>query len=284
MKRFSFILTIVVATASPLLVSSNDFRVRSSRPGIDKPPRIITHASPTYQGAGSSSANYSILSDAIASGGAPAQSANYTMYTSAIGEFDAGNSALIASADYSGAIGYAGQLSGLEGPTTAVSRKTHSGAGVFDIALPSSGPVGIECRTGGASGDYELVVTFAEPVMVGSASVSSGTGTVPPGGVTASGNQITVSLTGVANAQTIFVTLSGVSDGQETTDASVAMSVLLGDTTADGFVNSADISQTKSQSGNAVTISNFREDVNLDGLINSGDISLVKSKSGTALP
>ena len=62
------------------------------------------------------------------------------------------------------------------------------------------------------------------------------------------------------------------------------MGVLFGDTTGDGFVNSADISQTKSQSGNAVTSSNFREDINTDGFINSADISFVKSKSGTALP
>lgn len=40
----------------------------------------------------------------------------------------------------------------------------------------------------------------------------------------------------------------------------------------------------KSQSGAAVTNSNFREDVTADGFINSADISLVKSKSGTALP
>jgi hypothetical protein len=62
------------------------------------------------------------------------------------------------------------------------------------------------------------------------------------------------------------------------------MGVLLGDTTGDGFVNSADISQTKSQSGQSVGSSNFREDVNTDGFLNSADISLVKSESGTALP
>jgi hypothetical protein len=73
-------------------------------------------------------------------------------------------------------------------------------------------------------------------------------------------------------------------DGTHIADVSVPMAVLLGDTNADGFVNSADISQTKSQSGNAVTGSNFREDLNADGFINSADISLVKSKSGTALP
>jgi len=65
---------------------------------------------------------------------------------------------------------------------------------------------------------------------------------------------------------------------------SASMIVLVGDTTADDSVNSADISQTKSQSGQPVTNSNFREDVTADGSINSADISLVKSKSGTALP
>jgi hypothetical protein len=59
--------------------------------------------------------------------------------------------------------------------------------------------------------------------------------------------------------------------------------VILGDTNADHAVNSADISQTKSQSGQPVGASNFREDLNVDGSINSADISLVKSKSGTAL-
>ena len=76
----------------------------------------------------------------------------------------------------------------------------------------------------------------------------------------------------------------GVTVRSNTGNVSVPMSVLLGDTTADGFVNSADISQTKSQSGQPVGASNFREDVNTDGFLNSADISLVKSKSGTALP
>jgi hypothetical protein len=87
----------------------------------------------------------------------------------------------------------------------------------------------------------------------------------------------------VSNAQTLTINLLGVSDGPNTGDVHIPVSVLLGDTTADRFVNSADISQTKSQSGQAVTASNFREDVNTDGFLNSADISLVKSRSGTAL-
>ncbi|HUE41427.1 MAG TPA: SBBP repeat-containing protein, partial [Chthoniobacterales bacterium] len=43
----------------------------------------------------------------------------------------------------------------------AVSRKTHGTAGTFDVDLPLSGTPGIECRSGGADGDYTIVSTFA---------------------------------------------------------------------------------------------------------------------------
>jgi hypothetical protein len=75
-----------------------------------------------------------------------------------------------------------------------------------------------------------------------------------------------------------------VSDGIRSGSVAIPMGVLIADTNADGFVNSADIGQTKAQSGNAVGLSNFREDANADGFINSADIGLVKSKSGTDLP
>jgi hypothetical protein len=92
-------------------------------------------------------------------------------------------------------------------------------------------------------------------------------------------------LTGVPNAQFTTVQLTGVIDSNGSTgNVSGSMGVLVGDTTADGSVNSTDIAQTKSQSGTLVTNSNFREDVTTDGNLNSTDIGLVKSKSGTALP
>src|SRR5437870_57258 len=43
------------------------------------------------------------------------------------------------------------------------------------------------------------------------------------------------------------------------------MDVLLGDTTANGSVNSSDISQTKAQSGTVASSSNFRTDVTING-------------------
>jgi hypothetical protein len=168
-----------------------------------------------------------------------------------------------------------------------VSRKIHGTAGTFDINLPLTGNPGIECRSGGASNTYTLVFTFANPLTnVSSASVTTGTGTVASKSIsTTDSHQYIVNLTGVANAQTIVVSLANVSDNAGNFSASISatMGVLIGDTNADRAVNSADISQTKSQSGAAVNSSNFREDLNVDGSINSADISLVKSKSGTGL-
>lgn len=166
----------------------------------------------------------------------------------------------------------------------AVSRKSHGAAGTFDVDLPFSGPPGIECRKGqGANSDqHQIVVTFVAPVTLTGASVTSGIGTVS--GATAAGNAVTINLTGVANAQTIAITLFGVDDGAGARNVSIEMGVLAGDTTSNRSVNATDISQTKSQSGQPVTNSNFREDVTADGAINSSDISLVKSKTGTGLP
>ena len=50
-------------------------------------------------------------------------------------------------------------------PISVVSRKIHNLAGAFDIDLMPPAP-GIECRSGGASSDHTLVVTFPVPVTV----------------------------------------------------------------------------------------------------------------------
>ena len=162
------------------------------------------------------------------------------------------------------------------------SRKAHGSAGMFDINLPLTGAPGIECRTGGSANDYAVVFTFANNVSVDAAMVTAGAGSVSD--VSAAGNQVTVNLTGVINAQTIVVTSYGVNDGTTKGYASVSMGVLLGDTTGNGAVKSSDVSQTKAQSGQAATQSNFREDVTANGVINGSDVQLVKSRVGTALP
>ena len=49
---------------------------------------------------------------------------------------------------------------------SAVSRKTHGGAGAFDVNLPLTGTTGVECRTTGGTNDYTMVVAFAGNVTV----------------------------------------------------------------------------------------------------------------------
>jgi hypothetical protein len=161
----------------------------------------------------------------------------------------------------------------------AVSRKTHGTAGVFDVPLPN-----IESRAGGANGDHTLVFTFNNPITSGSASVSSGAGSVV-GSPTFSGNTMVVNLTGVTNAQSVTVNLTNMTDsfGQTLASTSRTIGFLAGDTNGDAVVNGGDAIQTRSRSGQDTGAANFRSDVNADGVVNSGDTIAVRSRSGTGL-
>lgn len=175
-------------------------------------------------------------------------------------------------------------------PMSAVSRKVHGGVGDFDIDLPLSGTPGVECRSGGATNDYTMVVTFGTTVTVTGnpqAQITLGMGNVGSGGVsnggmvTVSGSTVTVPLTNVVNAQTINVTLNGVNGSSNVV---IPMSVLVADSNGNGAVNAGDVAQTKSRIGQALTSANFRSDPNTNGAINGSDVSLIKSRIGTALP
>src|SRR5216684_7110436 len=167
-------------------------------------------------------------------------------------------------------------------PQSAFSRKVHGGAGTFDVALPLTGNVGVECRSGGATNDYQMIINFATSVMVGDAVLTSGTGSVSSFGV--SGSQVTVNLTGVTNVQRITVTLFNVNDSTHMGNVPVSMGVLVGDVNGNGTVNATDVALTKSQVGMLVGSGNFREDVNANGTISSTDVAIVKSDVGTSLP
>ncbi|MGI9089164.1 MAG: dockerin type I domain-containing protein [Chthoniobacterales bacterium] len=174
-------------------------------------------------------------------------------------------------------------------PISAVSRKTHGSAGPFDIDLPLIGTPGIECRSGGATKDFKVIISFANPVTVNGtpdkARVTSGSGTVT--NVTVNGALVTVDLTQVLDVQKITITLFSVSDGTQSGDVSVSMGMLLGDTNGDGSVSGADVTQTKAQAGNLAhgdPSANFREDVTVDGSISGADVTLVKRNAGNQLP
>jgi hypothetical protein len=89
------------------------------------------------------------------------------------------------------------------------------------------------------------------------------------------------SLTNVANAQTINVTLYGVNGS---TNFMVPMSILIGDTNGNGAVNASDLSQIKSRVGQQIDGTNFRSDLNANGYIDVVDVSILKSSLGTGLP
>ncbi|MGI8437259.1 MAG: dockerin type I domain-containing protein [Chthoniobacterales bacterium] len=167
--------------------------------------------------------------------------------------------------------------------TGAVSRKTHGAAGTFDIDLPFSGAAGIEDRVGqGANADaHQVVVNFTAPISFSSVAISAGNGAITH--AASAGSQLTIDFT-APNAQTLTLKIFGVDAGNGSADVSIPISLLLGDTNANGMVNATDISEAKAQSGLTTNGGNFRLDVNANGAINSSDVSQIKAKAGTALP
>jgi hypothetical protein len=183
----------------------------------------------------------------------------------------------ISDADFT--IGYTGpQLASI------VSRRAH-GAAEHDIALPTSGPSGIECRQPGPNGAYTLLFSFANPLTGGTATVTSGNATVTSGTIGSNQQQFVVQLSGVTDRQAVTVRLNNVSDTTGNVgNLSVTMRVLVGDTNGDGVVNSGDALQTRARSGQTPGAGTFRSDVNVDGTINVGDTTIVRTNSGNTIP
>jgi hypothetical protein len=173
------------------------------------------------------------------------------------------------------------------------------GAGTtFPIAMPLTatlfnGTSGVEDRQGGDSdgggaGEYKVVLHFTNPVTAGAASVTAhnpGGSGGSVGGVSFSGTDMTVRLTGVTNGQVLTLTATNVTAGTNVIPSvDVNVGFLIGDTTGSRSVNATDVSQTKGASGAPLTGANFRTDVTHSGVTNSSDVSTVKVSSGTALP
>jgi hypothetical protein len=157
------------------------------------------------------------------------------------------------------------------------------GANSYDINLPLAGPADVECRSGGAGNNYQIVVTFGSAVTYVSASVTSGTGMVS----SVTGNNttaLTINLSGVTSVQQIVVKVFGLNDGSTVSDLAVPIRVLVGDTSSNGIVNATDVSQTKLQSGQPISAANFRQDVTASGTFNATDVSQVKLHSGEGVP
>jgi hypothetical protein len=165
--------------------------------------------------------------------------------------------------------------------TGAVSRKMHGTLGPFDVNLLTTDPV--ECRSSG--GNHTLVITFSNQMVSGSASVTTGTGTVS-GAPAFSAKTMTIDLVGVSDMQKLVVTLHNVTDrfSQVLPDTPITVNMLIGDTTGNKSVTSSDVAEIKFRSGAVPTASTFRDDVTANGTISASDISLVKLHSGASVP
>lgn len=173
---------------------------------------------------------------------------------------------------------------------TAVSRRLHGPSGgpytAYDINLPLSGNPGVESRlanTPGQSG-YQVVVTFPTTVSFTNATLSPGSAGSVSSFSGSGTNTATINLGSITSGQYVTINLTNATDGTNMNDVSVVMGVLVGDTSGDGKVNSADATFTRNNSGKPTDPTNFRADFNADGNVNSADATTVRNRSGTAFP
>jgi hypothetical protein len=167
----------------------------------------------------------------------------------------------------------------------ASSRKSQGGKN-FDVDLPLTNKLGVECRSGGAQENFTLVLRFTNKLTsVGSASVTTGVGSVS-GKPTINGNTMTANLTGVANAQKIVVTLSNVKDkyGRTLSSATIPMGILLGDVDGNRTVNNTDVNLVNAKVGVQASRANFRNDVDASGSITQDDVTVTQAQVGTSIP
>ena len=169
---------------------------------------------------------------------------------------------------------------------SAQSRKVHSAAGTFDLALDRAsditGAITVESRIIGVG--HSIVFQFDAPVTTSGLASLVDVANAPIGNVTAQviGNDVVLTLTNVADNRRVKVRLTGVNGSL---DASVSIGFLAGDVNNSFSVNASDITAIKARSGQTVSVSanTFRYDINVSGSINASDISAVKARSGVAL-
>ena len=166
------------------------------------------------------------------------------------------------------------------------SRKVHGGAGTFDVpinfAAVLTGSVTVEPRAIG--GGHTLVFQFTGPITsAGTVSVTDASSATVGAAVTAfSGNEITVTMTGIPNNKRVTVALANINGTGA--GASASLGFLIGDVNNSRSVTSLDILQVKGRSGQSTDITNFIYDLNASGGVSSTDILLVKGSSGLLIP
>ena len=106
-----------------------------------------------------------------------------------------------------------------------------------------------------------------------------------PAGVSfasASVNEVSVWLTGVADNSRVTLMLAGVNGTGFNVSATVGF--LAGDVNASGKVSAGDIASVKARAGIPLDGNNFRADVNASGDIDAADLRMAKARAGLQLP
>jgi hypothetical protein len=167
---------------------------------------------------------------------------------------------------------------------SAASRRTHAGAGPFDLPMTlGSSATDIEPRVGTAGATPQSVLTFDSAIEATDGSADCGQEVVVSNGtcnsVSISGSTMTVNMTFGKN-QCVAVALSGIrgaGGGSDLTGTS-AVSVLTheGNVNADDNVNLLDLNDIKLTLFQVVGAGNFKNDVNADASINLLDLNATK--------
>lgn len=171
--------------------------------------------------------------------------------------------------------------------SSAVSRRTHGGAGDFDVDLIDpigSYPVPVECRQGGPT---KIIVTFDGNISgSGGLDVSdvlvmdSVKGQTVPSSVSINGAVLTINLSGVADKSHVTVTFPGILDALEDPISDhnvVAFDCRVGDVDGDGDVDIFDMVAVRNELDEDVDSENYRCDINADGSIDLFDQVLARN-------
>lgn len=161
------------------------------------------------------------------------------------------------------------------------SRKIH-GATTYNLPIATAGPVTVESRMSGTG--HRIVFEFNLPITNPGTAIATDASAAQMGQAftSASGNDVIVNLTGIADNQRITLTLNDVNSPGFTT--SVSLAFLVGDVNSTQSVNASDISAVKARGNQPLDVANFRFDLNASGAIDAADVSAAKARSGRVIP
>ncbi|MBI5397789.1 MAG: hypothetical protein HZA91_21020 [Verrucomicrobia bacterium] len=171
----------------------------------------------------------------------------------------------------------------------AASRKTHSGAGTFDLNLNLDPALSgtVEPRRYGPT---ELLFTFNKDMMAADGTLDTTefvltNATFVSASIVSS--NLTLNLTNVVDQAKVTVVLNGIADlagnPLEGTNA-VVIRVLYGDANQSGSVSVGDMQATKNKLSQVLTSTNYLCDLNLSGTISVGDMQVAKNMLSHSVP